>query len=78
MLEKIISGGESGADRAAWRAARAFGVAAGGWMRKGFLADDGYHPEFAAQFSAAELPIDSDPAPTDKNVQDSDATRVVW
>ncbi|MGO9466851.1 MAG: YpsA SLOG family protein [Isosphaeraceae bacterium] len=74
MLEKIISGGESGADQAGWRAAKAFGVASGGWMRTGFLADDGRHTEFAKQFAAVELPTDSDPTPTQKNVKDSDAT----
>jgi len=30
MLDKIISGGQSGADRAGWRAAKAFGVSSGG------------------------------------------------
>ncbi len=76
MLEKIISGGESGANQAGWRAARAFGVAGGGSMRKGFLADDGHHPDYAEQFAAAELPTDSEPARTERNVHDSDAT--VW
>ena len=52
MLEKIISGGQSGADRAGWRAAKAFGVSSGGWMPRGILTDDGPHPEFADQFGA--------------------------
>jgi len=47
MLAKIISGGQSGADRAGWRAARTFGILSGGWMPRGFLAEDGPHPEFA-------------------------------
>jgi hypothetical protein len=76
MLEKIISGGETGANQAGWRAASAVGVPTGGWMRKGFLTNDGWHPEFAAQFAAAELPADSEPARTEQNVQDSDGT--VW
>jgi hypothetical protein len=37
MFMKIISGGQSGADQAAWRAAKAFGIATGGWMPRGFL-----------------------------------------
>jgi Circularly permutated YpsA SLOG family len=74
MLDKIISGGQTGADQAGWRAAKAFGVPTGGWMPKGFLTEDGPHPEFAEQYGAAELPTDSDPARTEKNVQDSDAT----
>jgi hypothetical protein len=74
MLERIISGGESGANQAAWRAARAFGVASGGWMHKGFLTDDGCRPEFAEQFAAADLPTDAEPARAEQNVWNSDAT----
>jgi Circularly permutated YpsA SLOG family len=76
MLEKIISGGETGANQAGWRAAKTFGVAAGGWMRKGFLIDDGCHPEFAEQFAAIELRSEGEDVSTDRNVQESDAT--VW
>jgi hypothetical protein len=74
MLNKILSGGETGADQAAWRAARAFGVPAGGWMAKGFLTDDGPRPEFAERYGAAEMPTDSGLARTEQNVQESDAT----
>jgi hypothetical protein len=76
MLKKIISGGETGANLAGWRAAKAFGVAAGGWMRQGFLTDDGCHPEFAEQYGASASPADSEPAHIEQNVQDSDAT--IW
>jgi hypothetical protein len=74
MLDKIISGGQTGADRAGWRAATAFGVATGGWMPKGFLTEDGPRPEFAERYGAAELPSDSDLTRTEQNVQDTDAT----
>jgi Circularly permutated YpsA SLOG family len=76
MLEKLISNGETGANQAAWRAAKAFGVAAGGWVSKGFLTADGTHPEFAEQYGAAELPTDREPARIEQNVRDSDAT--IW
>ena len=56
MLDKIISGGQTGADQAAWRAAEAFGVPTGGWMPEGFLTEDGPRPEFAERYGAAELP----------------------
>jgi hypothetical protein len=39
MLEKILSGGQTGADQAAWRAARSFGLPTGGWMPLGFLTE---------------------------------------
>ena len=55
MLERVISGGQTGADQAGWRAARAFGIPTGGAMPKGFLTEDGPCPEFAAaQSDAAE------------------------
>jgi hypothetical protein len=76
MLEKIISGGQTGADQAGWRSARAFGVPTGGWMPQGFLTEDGPRPEFVERYAAAEMPTDSYPARTEQNVRDSDAT--VW
>ncbi len=74
MLDKIISGGQSGADQAGWRAARTFGVSSGGWMPKGFLAEDGPHPEFADEYGATELPADSVRDRTETNVLAADAT----
>lgn len=74
MLAKIISAGESGANQAAWRAAKTFGIATGGWMHKGFLTDQGRRPEFADQFAAGDLPTDSEPARAEYNVRNSDAT----
>jgi Circularly permutated YpsA SLOG family len=74
MLDKIISGGQTGADQAGWRAATAFGVRTGGWMPKGFLTDDGPCPEFARRHGAAEMPTDEDLDRIERNVQDSDAT----
>jgi hypothetical protein len=74
MLEKIITGGQTGADQAAWRAAADFGVLTGGSMPRGFLTADGPRPEFAAQFRAVELPTGSRPARTEQNVRDADGT----
>jgi hypothetical protein len=48
MLDRIISGGQTGADQAGWRAARACGVPTGGFMPLGFLTEGGPRPEFAA------------------------------
>jgi hypothetical protein len=74
VLERVISGGQTGADRAGWRAARAHHLATGGWMPRGFRAEDGNHPEFAPLYGARELPTDDYPARTRANVRDSDAT----
>jgi hypothetical protein len=74
MLEKIISGGQTGADRAGWRAAKLFGIPTGGWMPSGFIAEDGLHPEFADEFGVQESPSAGYPDRTRRNVADSDAT----
>jgi hypothetical protein len=74
MLDKIISGGQTGADQAGWRAAEAFGVSTRGWMSMGFVTETGPCPEFADRFGAAELQADSDPTQPESNVQGSDAT----
>jgi hypothetical protein len=76
MVEKIISGGQSGADQSGWRAARAYGIPTGGAMPKGFLTEDGPRPEFAELYGAVELPTDDYPARTERNMRDSDGT--IW
>lgn len=73
-LERVISGGQTGADRAALIAARNAGIATGGWMRRGFLAHDGTHPEFAERYGIRETESDHYPNRTAMNVKESDAT----
>jgi integrase len=41
MLEKVITGGQTGGDQAGWRSAREFGIPTGGWMPLRFLTEDG-------------------------------------
>jgi translation initiation factor 2B subunit (eIF-2B alpha/beta/delta family) len=41
LIKKIISGGQTGADRAALDAARYLGIPTGGWCPKGFLTENG-------------------------------------
>jgi hypothetical protein len=76
MLERVISGGQTGADRAGWHAARTHHLSTGGWMPLGFRAEDGLHPEFAAAYGVRELPTDDYPARTRANVRDADATLI--
>ncbi len=73
-LERVISGGQTGADRAGLIAARAAGIATGGWMPKGFRALDGGRPEFAELYGIREHTSDRYPPRTALNVKDSDAT----
>lgn len=73
---RVLSGGQTGADQAAWRAARSSGIATGGWMPLGFLTEEGSRPEFADRFAARERPA-ADPADrTVANVREADAALI--
>lgn len=67
IIERVIAGGQAGADRAGWDAAKAAGFPTGGWMPRGYLAEDGRHPEFAKIYGAKEMPDDDYPARTRMN-----------
>jgi hypothetical protein len=45
MIKKIVSGGQSGADRAALDVAIKFGILHGGWIPKGRITEEGPLPE---------------------------------
>jgi predicted Rossmann-fold nucleotide-binding protein len=45
MIEKIISGGQTGADRAALDVAIKLGIPYGGWIPKGRITEEGSLPE---------------------------------
>ena len=71
MLKKIISGGQTGANRAALDFAIEFDIPHGGWVRKGRKAEDGVLPD---EYRLAEMPTDSDPKHIERNVIDGDGT----
>ena len=70
----ILSGGQTGADRAALDAALALGVPCGGHCPLGRRAEDGPVP---TRYPLVELPTPSYPARTRRNVADSDGTVVL-
>jgi len=71
MLKKIISGGQTGADRAALDLAIKLDLPHGGWCPRGRLAEDGV---IAQGYELSETP-NADPAQrTECNVRDSDGT----
>lgn len=76
MIEKVISGGQTGADQAGWRAAKALGIPTGGWMPLGLRTEDGSRPDLARLYIAAECPDPGYPARTRRNVEESDWT--IW
>jgi hypothetical protein len=70
-ITRIVSGGQTGADRGGLDAAIASGVAHGGWCPKGRLAEDGVIPERYRLTETAEVAAEGR---TRKNVTDSDGT----
>lgn len=74
MLKKIISGGQTGVDRAALDVAKDQGVPSGGWCPRGRKAEDG---PIALSYPLTETPSDAYAQRTEWNVRDSDATLVL-
>lgn len=75
MIAKLISGGQTGVDRAALDVAAELGIATGGWIPLGRLAEDGRVPEC---YSTLVECASEDPAVrTRLNVRDSAATLLV-
>ena len=73
-IVKIISGGQTGVDRASLDVAIAMGMEHGGFCPKGRLAEDGFVP---LKYKMNELEIDDYSARTLKNVQFSDGTLIL-
>jgi hypothetical protein len=74
MIRKIISGGQTGADRAALDTAIKFNIEHGGWVPLGRIAEDGPVPE---KYTVSEMPTNSYPKRTEQNVLDSQATLII-
>ena len=70
-IPKIVSGGQTGADRAALDWALAQGLPCGGWCPKGRKAEDG---RIDLRYPLKETPSASYIQRTEWNVRDSDAT----
>ncbi|MDB6124081.1 MAG: hypothetical protein JWQ71_3074 [Pedosphaera sp.] len=69
MFEKIISGGQTGADRAALDFALKHDISHGGWCPRGRLAEDGIIPP---HYQLQETPEADSIQRTEWNVRDSD------
>jgi len=73
-LKKVISGGQTGVDRAALDAAMALGIDVGGWCPHGRKALDGVIP---SRYPLTETRGKSYQTRTKWNVRDSDATLII-
>lgn len=74
MPDKVVSGGQTGADRAALDWARRRGIPHGGWCPKGRRADDG---PLLPVYELRETESSNYRQRTRLNVRDSDATLVL-
>jgi len=81
-LTRVVSGGQTGVDQAALRAAGSLGIPIGGWCPPGRVAENGFIPD---AFPLRETPEDRSPeAPdiprsqrTEWNVRDSAGTLIL-
>lgn len=72
--ERIISGGQTGVDRAGLEAAIALGLGHGGWCPRGRLAEDGSVP---SRYELVENDSPEYKVRTIQNVEESDATLIL-
>ncbi|KTD49585.1 putative molybdenum carrier [Legionella rubrilucens] len=76
MIEKIVSGGQTGVDQAALLIATEMGIDIGGWCPKGGL--DENNVNVLKQFPALKEATTSDPDERTKlNIRDSDGTLII-
>jgi len=73
-IRRIVSGGQTGVDRAALDVAMVLGIGCGGWCPKGRLAEDG---PLSRNYPLKETPSSLYAERTEWNVRDSDATLVL-
>src|SRR5690349_1412053 len=74
MIRRLVSGGQSGVDRAALDTALALGIDCGGWCPRGRKAEDG---PIADRYPLAETPSADYSQRTRWNVHDSDGTLIL-
>ncbi len=74
LVKKVISGGQTGVDRAALDAAVELGIAIGGWLPKGRRTEDG---PLDAKYPLLEMATSDYPSRTRQNTIDSDTTLIL-
>ena len=74
VIDRLISGGQTGVDRAALNVAAEFGIPSGGWCPRGRRAEDGRIP---ARFPLKECTSRNYAVRTRLNVEESDGTLIL-
>jgi hypothetical protein len=74
MLQKLVSGGQTGVDRAALEVALELGIPCGGWCPRGRKAEDGVIP---TRYPLTETETEDYDCRTERNVRDSDGTLIL-
>jgi hypothetical protein len=74
-LRKIVTGGQTGVDRAALDVAMAYGIPCGGWCPKGRIAENGPIPEHYPLVETADAEYSER---TRRNVEDADGILVLY
>ena len=75
MIERVVSGGQTGVDRAALDTALELEIPCGGWCPKGRRSEDG---TLNGMYPLQETPSSRYPQRTEGNVKDSDGTLVLY
>lgn len=74
-LRKIVTGGQTGVDRAALDVAMAYGIPCGGWCPKGRIAENGPIPEHYPLVETTDAEYSER---TRRNVEDADGILVLY
>ena len=74
MIKRIVSGGQTGVDRAALDVAIKLGIAHGGWIPRGRLTESGALPQ---KYQLKETSSSQYSVRTEKNVVDTDGTLIM-
>jgi hypothetical protein len=74
LFTKIVSGGQTGVDRAALDVSLEWGLPCGGWCPQGRRAEDG---PIDSRYPLMETPLPDYPQRTEWNVRDADGTLVL-
>lgn len=74
-IQRIVSGGQTGVDRAALDVAIELGIEHGGWCPRGRLSEDG---PIASKYELTEMDSKDYAKRTEQNVIDSDGTLIIY